>query len=220
MIKISDKTYIIMLLVAITAIGSMGSRQFKEFRQSFGTVELPDFEIPEVNLGDFFPVEEEGYQEWASPDGALKLQYPSGWVELDEGMVDSFNQTGISSTEFKFIFFASSFNPEKQTSVVLTVNEFDQIKNLGEIIEIIKQDSQKQNGETEIVNTKTEGNIAWVEILSKYPDQPDFYSKAKLISTESKTYLIIFTAPQTSWSQFEEKANIILNSAFLSNLDK
>ena len=218
--KISDKAYVIILLIAILVLSLISYRRFKEFDQSLSEIELPEIPsseitLPGTNLEDFLPPEKEGYQEWISPDGKLKLQYPASWTRLDEALLEYSDQTETSLTESGILFFAHRIDIKEQTLAILTVSETDAEKSLEKIIERMGQDAEEQGGKIGIMDVKTEGEIAWIETLSEYPNQPNYYSKVKLIFTENKTYLIVFSAPQTYWPQLKEEANEIFGSAHL-----
>jgi len=219
--KISDKAYVIILLIAVLALSLISYWRFKEFDQSLSKIELPEIPssentLPGTNLEDFLPPEKEGYQEWISPDGKLKLQYPASWTRLDEALLEYSDQEETPLTESKILLFAHQIDIKEQTLAVLTVSEAEVEKSLEEIVEKIERDAKEQGSKTEIMDVKTEGEIAWIETLSESPNQPNSYSKVKLIFTENKTYLVVFTAPQIYWPQLEKEANEIFSSVYLS----
>ncbi len=215
--KLSDKTYIIILLIVISVISLLGRWRFEEFKKSFGKVELPKIETQEIglNLEDLLvEEEEEGYKDWSSPDKIINLHYSSEWIRLDEALLESSGQTEAPTTEYEVLFFASLVDLRNQATAILTVSGIDPNKSLEEIITMIEQDNQKQESETKVTKTEAENGTVWLEIVSEYPNQPNFYSKARLIFAKETTYLIVFSTPEENWSKLEKKANEILNSAY------
>jgi len=213
--QIPDKTYIVILLIVILGLSFASYWRFNDFNKSLSEIDLPKIEMPETNLDDFMPTEKENYHEWISPDGKLKLEYSANWTELSELFSQYPNQSGINLTDSEVLFFAHRLKIKEQALAFLTINQFNAEEGLEKIIEKIKQTPNEQNGKIEIIEIKNEGEIIWLEIVSERSSQPNFYSKGKLIFDEEKTYLILFTVKQTDWSNFEEEANEIFNSAEL-----
>lgn len=193
----------------------MSYGQFKRFSQSLGEVKLPEIEIPETRLEDFFLPADEGEQEWVSPDGKLKLTYPATWTEADETFLGYLDQAGIVLEETELLFFAHQLDSEKQALALLIVSKTKGQRSLEEIIKEIKQNIEEQNGKIEIEISEQDNETVWLEMALEYPNQPNSYSKGKAIVNESGTYLVIFSSYQTDWPKFEQEAKEILESAHL-----
>lgn len=213
--KLSNRTYILILLVLILGLSYVSYGQFKRFSRSLGEVKLPEIEIPETKLEEFFSPKDEGKQEWVSPDGKLKLTYSANWTEADETFLAYLDQTGIVLEETELLFFAHRLDPEKQALALLIVSKTKEQRSIEEIIKEIKQNIEEQNGKIEIEISEQDNQIIWLEMVLEYPNQPNSYSKGKAIVNESGTYLVIFSSYQTDWPKFEQEAEEILESAQL-----
>jgi len=213
--KLSDKTYILILIVIILGLSYVSYGQFKKFGQSLNEISFPKIEIPEINLEEIFISEKEGDREWVSPDGKLKLTYSANWMETDQTFLEYFGQTGISLAKTDLLLFAYQFDLKKQNLALLTVNKNIDQESLEEILEEMERNVEEQGGEIKIDASETENGIVWLKIISKFPDQPNFYSKGKVLFNENEIYLVIFTSYQADWPKFEQEAQEILNSAHL-----
>jgi len=205
--KTPDKTYILILLIVILGLSLTSYWRFNDFNKSLSEINLPEINFPETNLDDFLQAEED-YQEWISPDERLKLRYSTKWKSTNDFLSQASDQIEVSD----ILFSAYQLKIKEQTLVFLTVNEFNSEKTLEEIIEKIEQDTEDKDGKIEIISVENGEEITWIEMSLKRSGSPDFYSKVKIIFDEQKTYLIIFTAQQVYWPEFEEEANEILNS--------
>ena len=210
--KLSDRTYILILLVLILGLSYVSYGQFKRFSRSLGEVKLPEIEIPETRLEDFFLPADEGDQEWVSSDGKLKLTYPATWTEADETFLGYLDQAGIVLEETELLFFAHRLDPEKQAVALLLVSKTKGQRSIEEITKEIKQNIEEQNGKIEIEISEQDNQIIWLEMALEYPNQPNSYSKGKAIVNESGTYLVIFSSYLADWPKFEQEAEEILDS--------
>lgn len=213
--KLSDRTYILILLIVVLGLGYMSYGQFSRFKQSLGEVRLPEIEIQDTRLEEFLTPQEEGEQEWTSPDGKLKLTYPAGWTEADETFLKYLGQAGIALEETELLFFAHRLDLERQAPALLIVNQIKGQKSIEEIAEEIERNIEEQNGEIEINITEQDDRIAWLEMFLKYPGQSDSYSKGKALASENETYLVILSSYKTDWPKFEQEAQEIFDSAQL-----
>lgn len=213
--RLSDRTYILILLVLIIGLSLMSYSQLKRFSQSLGEVQLPEIEMPETRLEEFFLPADEGEQEWVSPDGKLKLTYSSNWTKADEAFLGYLDQAGIVLRETELLLFAHQLNLEKQALAFLMVSKTKEQRNAEEIIKEIKQNIEEQNGKIEIEVLEQNDEIIWLEMVLEYPNQPNSYSKGKVIVDKSGTYLIVFSSYQADWPKFEQEAEEILESAQL-----
>ena len=208
----SNKKYILILIILILGLGFLSFWQFKKFSQSLTKVELPKIEMPEMKFEEFLPLEKESLKEWASPDGKLKLKYPANWIESSEALLEQFKQEEMVLAGAKILFFAYQFSFETQALAFLIVEEISQEKSLNEIVKEIEKNIAEEKGEMEVINLEKENKTAWLEIKMKRKGEVSFQAKEKIIFLEDKTYLIAFTTFEKDWPKFEEEANEIFNS--------
>jgi len=215
--KLSDRTYILILLLLILGLSYTSYWQLKRFGQSLSEISFPKIEMPEtkLELEGFSSSGKENKQEWLSPDGKLELVYSANWLAMNETFSEYFGQTQTALAETEILFFAYQFKTEEQALAFLIVGKTSPEKSSEEIIKGIEQNTQEQGGEIEVAILETEDDVAWVEMTSKYPNQSIFYSKGKIIFSDEGTYLIISSASQTDWPKFEQEAQEILDSAQL-----
>ena len=213
--KLSDRTYILILFVIILGLSYTSYGNFKKFSQSLSEVKLPKIEMPEMKLEEFFSPEKEGEREWMSPDGRLKLTYSASWTEANEAFLGYLGQTGVVLKGIELLFFAQRLDPQGQSPAFLMAYKTTEQKNLEEILEEIEESVEEQNGKIRIEALEQSDEIAWLEMFSEYPGQPNSYSKGKAIFDENATYLVILSVYQTDWPKFEQEAQQILNSAHL-----
>jgi len=206
--KLSKRDFILVILIILFLSGAT-YWNFKTWRKSLGKVELPKFEMPKMELSP----KKEGYKEWISPDEKLKLKYPAEWMEMDIRTLESYVQREI---EEKPLFLAQKLVIEKSTIVFLTVNKLkpEAGSNAEEILEKMKEDAKKREGEMGISNFEIEDKIAIFEAKYKRKDGPVFHSKEKMI-LNNETYLISFFAFEKDWSVFEKEGEEIIDSAQL-----
>lgn len=210
--KISNKTYFFILFIAILSLSFLSLQRFKDFNQSLSEINLPKIEMPETNLDDYLTSKKEGLLEWTSSDGLLEMQYPADWTEVSDILSIVPDQAKADLTKSEILFLAQRIDPETQSLAFLTVAQFDSEKKLEEIIKEIEQDIASQEGKTEIKILETTDYFTSLEMISEKTGEPNFYSKSKIVFTENKTYMIIFSTPQTNWEMFKNEAEEILNS--------
>ena len=211
--KISDRTYFLILVVMILGLSYMSYNQFNRFGRSLGEVKLPEIEIPETGLENFFVPAEEENLTWLSPEEDLQLTYPSSWTEADEALLDYFAQAGIILPDTELLFFANKIDQEKQSPALLTINRSNKIKTVEEIMAEIEVIVKEQEGNVEFDLLSEQDGISWLDMSLSYPNQVDSLSRNKIMTSETGTYLIVFSSYQSDWSKFEEEAQRILGSA-------
>jgi len=206
--KITKKDLFLIVIIILFLSGST-YWNFKNWKKSLEKVELPKFEMPRFEP---FP-KKEGYKEWTSPDGKLKLKYPADWMEMDIRTLESYIQREI---EEKPLFLAQKLVIEKSTIVFLTVNKLkpETGSNAEEILEKMKKDAKKREGEMEILKLDIQNKIAIFEAKYSKKEGPVFHSKEKMILNE-EVYLISFFTFEKDFSEFENEAEEIINSAQL-----
>jgi len=204
--KITKKD-LILIFVVILLLSGVTYWHFKNWRKSLNEVELPKFEMPKFEL---FP-KKEGYKEWVSPDGKLKMKYSADWLEMDIRILGSYVQREI---EEKPLLVAQKFVIEKSTFAFLTVNKLKFKEELGAegILEKMKEDAQKREGEMEVLNLEIKDKIAVFEAKYKGKEGPVFQSKEKMIFN-NEIYLISFFTFEKGFPEFKKEAEEIINSA-------
>jgi len=202
---------LIILCIFFLAIGSWW--RFKEFKESLPKVKLPEFNLPEIKLlpekkGEIFD------KEFVSPDGKLKFEYSSDWLELEKESLEKFNRELIKE-EAKILFFANKLNLERAAFASLFVQEWElkKAENLEEILGEMKGEMKEKGIEKEIIKLKIENKEAILEAKYKREGAASFYSKEKIIFEENKFYVITIITLEKDWAEFENEANEILNSA-------
>jgi hypothetical protein len=203
--KLSKKDFVLVILVILFLSGAT-YWNFKTWRKSLGKIELPKFEMPKFEP---FP-KKEGYKEWTSPDRKLKMKYSADWMEMDMRTLESYIHREI---EEKPLFLAQKLVIEKSTFALLTV---DKLKpelglNAEEILEKMKEDAQKREGEMEILKIESRDKETIFEAKYNKKNGPVFHSKEKMI-IDKEVYLISFFAFEKDFPVFEKEAEEIINS--------
>ena len=183
--------------------------QFKRFGESSKEINLPEIEIPETKLEEFFSPAGEGKKEWISPDGKLKLTYSAKWTSTDETFAGHLDQAGIDLEETELLFLAYQTDP---SLAFLMVNKTAGKKSLEEIAKEIEEKIKEQGGESEITILE-EDKGGELKIISGYPGQPESCSRGKIIFGQEAIYLVVLSSYQADWPKFEQEAQEILDSA-------
>jgi len=206
--KITKRDLFLVLFV-ILFLSGMTYWNFKNWKKSLEKVELPKFEMPKFEP---FP-KKEGYKEWTSPDGKLKLKYPADWMEMDIRTLESYIQREM---EEKPLFLAQKLVIEKSTFAFLTVDKLKAVEGLSteKILEKMKEDTRKREGEMEVLKIETSDKEVVFEAKYSRKNGPTFQSKEKMILNEG-TYLISFFTFEKDFPEFEKEAREIINSAQL-----
>lgn len=210
----SDKKYIFILIILIFLCGFASFKQFENFGKFLPEIKFPKIELPEINVEEFLPSEMEGYKEFISPDGKLKLNYPASWIEIDKNSLKQIlSQKETPFNEADILFFVYKYNFNDQSAAILGVGETNEKKEIDEIIKKEREIIVENNGDMEIINLEKENESATLEIKMKGKDGTFSRAKEKVIFGENKTYFIIIAALEKDWQKFENEANEILNSA-------
>ena len=215
--KLSDRTYIIILIIAILSLSLITYWRFQRVREGLPQIQFPAFEMPEMKLDltDSLFSEKEGAKTWISPDNKLQLNYSISWVEMDENILMHGAETGILLEEARTLLFLYRFKMAEQAYAFLMVSRTPAEKSLEEIIKEAEQNLKMGGGKTEIKILKTENKFTDLEIISKQPASPISYSRVKIIFTGKENYLILFNSLQKDWLYFEEEAKEVFNSVEL-----
>ena len=215
--KVSDRTYIIILIIAILSLSLITYWRFQRAREGLPQIQFPAFEMPEMKLDltDSLFSKKEGVKTWISPDNKLQLNYSINWVEMDENILMHGAGTGVLLEEARTLLFLYRFKMAEQAYALLMVSRTPAEKSLEEIIKKIDQNIKMDGGETEIKILKTENEFADLEIISKQPASPISYSRGKIVFTGEENYLILFNSLQKDWLHFEEETKEIFDSVEL-----
>jgi len=209
--KLSKRDFIVIIFVILLLSGAI-FWNFKNWRKSLEKVELPKFEMPKFEISP----KKEGYKEWTSPDGTLKMGYPADWMEMESKTLENFPQAEIIGGKGKILFFAQKIAWEKTSLVFLLVQKltFEEKRGAEEIIEEIKKGVEEKEGEMEIERLEIKNGEAVLEAKYKGKKGYELHSKEKIILNE-KGYLISCFTFEKDWSEFQKEAEEIINSAQL-----
>lgn len=208
-----EKKILFLAIIAVAILGLTTFWYFKGVSKSLSQLELPKFEIPEFKT--FLSQETKEYTEFISPDGNLKVKYPSHWMKMPPEVLERLNQS-ITIEKARNLLFAQGTKMEKGAIIFLMVQALflEEEKSLEELIEDSKEGTEGER-EVEISNLKIEGEIAYFEGNYKEEGSPSIYSKEKLILGDNKAYSVIVLNLTNNWLEFEEETNEILNSVQL-----
>lgn len=213
--KLSDRTYILILLVMILGLSYMSYGNFKRFNQSLSEVKLPEIEIPEINFEEALVSQEKESLEWISPDSKLKLAYSGNWTETAPSSLGYLGEANVILGEAELLLFTQRFDLNKQSFILLTVEKNKSHKSLEEIVEEAEQTITEQGGKSEINIIREDDGTVWIETVSEYPNQPNLYSKGKVLFSEEEIYIVLLTTPEMDWPKFEQETQEIFDSAQL-----
>ena len=202
--------FLFSIIIFILLLGLVTFWQFNNSRRALSEVKLPSFEMPKVEI-PLFP-EGEKKKEFISPDGKLKLEHHSDWMETPKESLENLNEEPIK--EGGVLFLAQKFKLEKTAFAILIVQELEKKENIEELIEGFKNATKEKGGEIEIISLNIKENDGYFEAKYKREDSI-FRSKEKIIFRGDKFYLISIFALEKDWSEFESEANEILGSAQL-----
>jgi hypothetical protein len=199
----------------ILGLSYMSYGNFKRFNQSLSEVKLPEIEIPEINFEEALVSQEKESLEWISPDGKLKLAYSGNWTETAPSSLGYLDEANVILGEAELLLFTQQFDLNKQSFILLTVEKNKSHKSLEEIIEEAEQAITEQGGKSEINIIREDDGTVWIETVSEYPNQPNLYSKGKVLFGEEEIYIVLLTTLEMDWPKFEQEAREIFDSALL-----
>ena len=186
--------------------------RFKNFQEAWPEIELPKLEMPEIKLENLLFPEKEGYREWISPDGKLKLKYSANWLKMDKAFLGQLGQVKTVLVEMEFLFFAYQFKIKEQALASLIVGEITPKKSLEEIKKEIEENIKREGGEIKITILEIKDEKVKLEMVSRHPGRPNFFSKGKIVFGDDKNYLIFITTPEKDWPKFEKEVEKIFKS--------
>ena len=208
------KQVLFLSLLSAVILGFTTSWYFKKLLKPLSTADLPEFEMPELDPFSF--QETKDYTEFISPDGKMKLKYPSHWIKMTPDTLRKINQALVSERA-ESLLFVQGIKIETGGFIFLIVQKLilEEEKTLEEIIETIEEEAVEQGSEIKISNLKIEDKVAYFE--GKFEEDPPFYLKEKIVSLENKAYLISLFNFKNDWSEFEKELDEILGSVQVVN---
>lgn len=166
-----------------------------------------NFDFEETNFDSFFNQGEITQKEFISPDGKLKIDYSSDWIESQKNELESLTQSFLQE-KAKFILLARKIDTREGVALLIVQEIERESESLPEIIEKMKEKSEKM----EIINSNIEEKEAYIELIYK-KDSSSFQSKERFILGDQKVYLIAILAQEQDWGEFKEETEKILTSA-------
>jgi hypothetical protein len=185
--------------------------RFKQFKEFPNEVNVPKFEMPELKMEELLFPEKEGYKEWVSPDGKLKLKYSANWIEINESFLKKFIPQTTPLKDVELLLVAQQLKIKEQALAFLTVEKINTEKSLNEILTEIKK-NLAERGEIEIISSEVKDETAWLEMRIGKKETINFYSKEKIIFGKGETYLIAFITLEKDWLKFKKEASEIFDS--------
>jgi len=162
------------------------------------------------------------YKEFISPDGKLKMIYPSDWIEIkDEKILEEITpKEKVEKYGLETLFFAQKLRKEKIAQLIISELNLDKQKNFENIIEEMKEANRQQGWEMEVIKSEIKDNENIFEAKYRKQDRSDVHSKEKILLLEPETekrkvYLITVITLDKNWGEFAEEAEEIVNSAKL-----
>ena len=162
------------------------------------------------------------YKEFISPDGKLKMIYPSDWIEIkDEKILEEITpKEKVEKYGLETLFFAQKLRKEKIAQLIISELNLDKQKNFENIIEEMKEANRQQGWEMEIIKSEIRDGEDVLEAKYRKTDRYDVHSKEKILlltpeNEKRKVYLITVIALDKNWQEFAEEAEEIINSTTL-----
>lgn len=189
----------------ISTLWLLNSWQSSDWQKNLLQNTLPQLEAIE-------PEELNGYEEFISPDGKLKIKYPGSWlVAENQGLLAAATpQEWQEKYNLETIFLAQYFKADQFAQLMVQEGVFD-ISNK-EIIAEMKKINQEQELSMEIVKSDIRDDKTVFEARHSTTGSPNLYSQEAILSVGEKTYLIAFITLEKNWPEFTEEADFILNS--------
>lgn len=201
-----QKKNLLISLIMICILSGFAYWNFKNWKKPLANPQK--IELPKIDL---IPLKE-GYADFASPDGKLKLKYPAGWFTIDAKTLESYSQERSEGTP---LLLVEGFRMDAGNITVafLTVQELNTEgkKSTDEIVAALINKVRENNREIEILNLETNGAETIFESKRWKKDGPVFLSREKLIIGE-KIYLVSFFTFDKDWPKFDKERNEIINS--------
>jgi len=171
--------------------------------------------LPEEIFGD----QNDNYEEFISPDGKLKMKYPSDWLEInDEEMLEEvIAQEWADKYNLKTLFLAQKLKLGESSQIVVNEGDFD--IGFEEIIEEMKKSNLAKGWNMEIIDSNAEEGI--FEANYQKPDHYELHSREKVLFGEQKeglmkTYLVAVIVFDKDWEASKSIVEEIIGSVQLT----
>jgi len=164
---------------------------------------------------EIFGSQGDNYKEFTSPDGKLKMKYPSDWLEItDEEMLrEVIAQEWAEKYNLKTLFLVQKLKLGESSQIVINEGDF----NIGfeEIIEEMKKSNLAKGWYMKIMNSNAEEGI--FEASYQKPDHYELHSREKVLFDEqregfTKTYLIAIVVFEKDWEASKNIVEEIIDS--------
>lgn len=195
----------------------LGMDRIQQLLQEKGI--YPVLDIPKIESID---PEEEGqdHKEFVSPDGKLKLNYPSNWLKVEGEDLNNLREKA-ESHGLEFLFLAQSLDLGEFGQILIHEGFFDSQEGFEQIIEKMKEVNQEQGWDTQILNLEIEDKEAVFEAEYQKADRYSMYSKEKIVIIETteakkKVGLIAFITFDKDWLSFKEQADFVIDSVTIN----
>lgn len=200
----------------------LGTDQIQQLFQEEGIDSMPDISMLDISniKSTDFEKKEQGYKEFVSPDGKLKLSYPSSWLEVEGENLNDL-QEKAESHGLKFLFLAQNLNLAEFGQTLVHEGYFDYQEEFEQIIEKMKQVNQEQGWDMQVINLEIKDEEAVFEAKYQKTDRYSLRSKEKIILIETiegkkKMGLIAFIVFDKNWPDFKEQADFVISSAIIN----
>ena len=204
------KKIVLIILVSLVGLFLMSllvNRQAKKWQEFSPSISVPDLELPKTQSQEIV------LKEFISPDGKLKLKYPSDWTEVNTTTFE-----GTLSEEakkvFNPLFLAQKMKIENFIFSTLAVEELfsEGEKTPEEIVADIENYHQQKEKITILKLEKEEKKIIFEGSQGEMFGFNIFLKGAFLPTKENKTYLVIFTVFGKDWAEFQKDIEKVLES--------
>lgn len=229
----SKKSYLIILGLfgTVLLLGIISSWRLRKLGESLGIEGLPGFEevepkqlkeiIREIRKGTSTKV---GSKEFISPDGKLKIEYPTDWLEIkDEKVLEQIlPKEEIEKYGFKNLFLAQKLQAGKYAQLKVSELTLKEADNIETLIEGMKESNLQQGWKMEIISLDIEEETAIFEAKYEKPERLEIYSKEKILiivseQSNKKAFLVVLLSFGAAWEELQKEADEILQSVHLVN---
>jgi len=200
----------------------LGTDQIQQLFQEKGIDSIPDISMLDISniKSTDFEKKEQGYKEFVSPDGRLKLSYPSSWLEVEDENLNDL-QEKAESQGLKLLFLAQNLNLAGFGQILVHEGYFDYQEEFEQIIEKMKQINQEQDWDMQVMNLEIKDEEAVFEAKYQKTGRYSLHSKEKIVLIETtegkkKMGLIAFIVFDKNWSDFKEQADFVIGSTIIN----
>ena len=158
------------------------------------------------------------YKEFTTFDKKLKLNYPSGWLEIKkEDFEKIISSETVKNYGWEVLFSAQKPGVKMSAQLVICEENFTTEKTFEEIIREMKESNLRQGWNMEIINPEIKSGETIFEARYQKPNRYDIHSKEKIIFFEPKEgkktgYLISVVTFDKDWLELSQEIDFIFNS--------